>query len=82
MSELAQPFIEMAERIKLNAEQSFGGAFVILPPGEEAKPIELLMLNETKNAALFLSTLQTMVGMALQDIEDRERGADPFSRMR
>lgn len=73
MPELSEPFTKMAERIALNTEQGFGGAVVIVPPGDDPKPIELLILNNTGDPALFLATAQTLIGMALQDLSDQAK---------
>lgn len=81
MSELSDPFTAMAAQIDLNASEEFGGASVIMMPGEDVKPIRLLVLNGGDNPAVFLSTLQTMIQMAIQDLEDRTK-PDPFGGMR
>ena len=65
MSELSDPFTAMAAQIDLNASEEFGGASVIMMPGEDVKPIRLLVLNGGDNPAVFLSTLQTMIQMAM-----------------
>jgi hypothetical protein len=71
----------MAERIDLNEGQGFGGAFVIVPPGEEAKPAVMLMLDNANDPAVFWATLQTRATMALQELDDRQRqGAGAFGR--
>lgn len=84
MSDLSQPFTEMATRIDLNAEQGFGGAFVIMPPGEEPKPRVLLMLNNSDSPAMFWATLQTTCQLALQEIsqEEEARGGGMFGARR
>lgn len=77
MSDLSQPFTDMAARIDLNAEQGFGGSFVIMPPGEDPKPRVMLMLDNAENPAMFWSALQTVCTIALQEIqqdEDRQGG--------
>ena len=75
MSELSSPFLDMAARIDLNAEQGFGGAFVIVPPGEEAKPRVLLMLDNAENPAMFWAALQTTAQIALQELANEEQRA-------
>lgn len=71
----AAPFTTMAAKIALNAENGFGGAFVVVPPGEDAKPLTLLMLDDGANEAMFWANVQTMASMALQDIQARESAA-------
>lgn len=73
MSDLSQPFTDMAARIDLNAEQGFGGAFVIVPPGEEPKPRVLLMLDNAGNPAMFWAALQTTAQIALQDLQNEDQ---------
>ncbi len=69
---LSQPFVDMADRIDLNSEQGFGGAFVIVPPGEEPKPRVLLMLDNAGNPAMFWAALQTTAQLALQELQNEE----------
>lgn len=78
MGELSDPFTAMAERIAINKDQQFGGALVIVPPGEDVKPVELLMLDNSGNASLFLGTAMTMIQMALQIIADEEAKGSGF----
>lgn len=83
MSDLSAPFTEMAARIELNAAEGFGGAFVIVPPGEDGKPHVLLMLDNASDPAVFWATLQTRSQMALQALQEAEdRGAGAFGGMR
>lgn len=81
MTVLSEPFVDMARKIDLNAENGFGGAFVVQPPGEDAQPVVLLMLDNSADPAMFWSNVQTMAAMALKDLEDRSRDAAGF-RMR
>jgi hypothetical protein len=80
--DLSQPFTDMAERISLNADQGFGGAFVIMPPGEEPKPRVMLMLDNAENPAMFWASLQTVCGLALQEIQKAEEQSNGFGGMR
>lgn len=82
MADLSAPFTEMAARIDLNVEQGFGGAFVIVPPGEEPKTRTLLMLNNTEDASMFWSSLLTTCQIALQDIAKEEEQNAGFGGMR
>ena len=75
MTTRADPFTAMAAKIDLNAEHGFGGAFVVMPPGEEAVPMTLLMLDDGANEAMFWANVQTMAAMALQAIQARESAA-------
>lgn len=80
MSNRSDPFTEMATRIDLNAEHGYGGAFVIVPPGEEVKPKHVLLLDNADNPAMFWSTLQTVCQMALQEIAQAEDNMGGFGR--
>lgn len=64
-------FTAMAARIDLNVGQGFGGAFVIVPPHGE--PIELLLLNNKENDAVFWSLLKTTAEMALDELAQAQR---------
>lgn len=65
----------MASRIELNADQGFGGAFVIVPPGEEIEAHVMLMLDNAQDPAVFWATLQTRAQIALQELQKKEDAA-------
>lgn len=73
MTDNASPFSEMAESIKHNEGQGFGGACVIMPPGEGAEPISILILDSSQDVAQFLALIQTRCKLALDAIEDKQR---------
>lgn len=75
MSDLSQPFLDMASRIELNEAQGYGGAFVIVPPGEEIQPHVLLMLDNANDPAVFWATLQTRCEMALHDLRQKQESS-------
>lgn len=75
MSDISQPFTDMASRIELNADQGFGGAFVIVPPGEEIEAHVMLMLDNAQDPAVFWATLQTRAQIALQELQKKEDAA-------
>lgn len=75
MSDLSAPFTDMADRIDLNAEQGFGGAFVIMPPGADQKARVLLMLDNAENPAMFWAALQTTAQLALQELQQEEENS-------
>jgi len=54
----------------------------VQPPGEDAQPVVLLMLDNSADPAMFWSNVQTMAAMALKDLEDRSRDAAGGFRMR
>jgi hypothetical protein len=81
MSELSAPFTDMAARLELNAEQGFGGAFVIVPPVAEGADLRVkwnLMLDNADSPAMFWSTLQTVCTIALQEIAREEEQLGGF----
>lgn len=71
-------FGAMAKRIVHNAGQSFGGAFVIVPPNGD--PIETLILDAKQDPAQFWSLIKTRCDIALQEIDERQRTTRPFGR--
>lgn len=81
MSDLSQPFLDMAARIELNADQGYGGAFVIMPPGEEVEAHVMLMLDNAQDPAVFWATLQTRATLALQALQQKEEQAGGFGMM-
>lgn len=68
-------FRDMADRLDRNADQDFGGAFVVIPPEGEAQT--MLLIDSAKNPAIFWAALQTRVQIALQEIEEAQRGGMP-----
>lgn len=70
--EQAKPFHAMAARIEHNANARFGGAFVIVPPAEGGEPLEVLVLDESQNAAQFWMVLNAKCKMALDEIAAKE----------
>lgn len=78
----ADPFRDMAERIERNDAAEFGGAFVLVPPGlaSDMKPVEMLILDPNADAAQFWGTLMTRAKIALDEIEQAQRGAGVYGR--
>lgn len=66
-------FREMAERIKLNEANGFGGAVVIVPP-KGAAGITSLMV-EDGDPAFFWSTLKSRIDLALAQLAEQEAQA-------
>lgn len=67
-----KPFAEMAALIRHNKEESFGGAFVVVPP-EGGEPLATLLLDNRQDVAQFWSTLKTKCDIALAQIGEQER---------
>lgn len=72
-------FRKMAEQIDHNAQSGFGGAAVIVPPGDSGEVIELLLLDSKGDPAQFLSTLMTRIQLMVQDLE-AQRAQPGFPR--
>jgi hypothetical protein len=80
-SNAAQLFQDMADRIRHNADQSFGGAFVIIPPANGGDPLETLILDAKQDPAQFFTLLKVKCDMAIGLIEDQRRNQQgPFGR--
>lgn len=68
----SEPFKKMAASIEHNGEASFGGAFVIVPPGGgDAK--QTLILNPDADVAQFWGMLQAICQIALAEIARSEQ---------
>jgi hypothetical protein len=70
----ATMFEEMAAQIRLNRNAKFGGAFLIIPPGD-GEPFSSLMLNQEEQG-VFWGALKSLVEMAMNALETlaRQRG--------
>lgn len=72
-------FREMADRIKLNEANGFGGAVVIVPP-KGATGITSLMV-EDGDPAFFWSTLKSRIDLMINQLAEQEaRQNQPFGR--
>lgn len=60
--ERAKLFEDMAAQIRLNRDYKFGGAFLLVPPGD-SEPFSSLMLRQ-EEAPIFWSTIKTLVQVA------------------
>lgn len=80
MPDNSEPFTKMAERISHNVGSTFGGAVVIIPPGNNGDPIELLMLDAQGDPAQFWSTILTRIQVTIQKLQDQERIAQGYGR--
>ena len=74
----AGAFDRMAARVRLNAEQGFGGAFVVVQPDGVAQ--EMLLLDNAQNPAIFWSLIKTRAEIAIAEIEDAQRQGGGFGR--
>ena len=81
MSAVGDLFRAMAERIERNPEAEFGGALLIVPPGEQGQvsvPIEHLAISTRPDIAAFWGTAAAKIEVAKalfdQQQLDRSRG--------
>ena len=59
----------MADRIEKNADEPFGGCVLIVPPGEGAKTIEILKLDNDPDAAVFWGEITTKAATAVHELQ-------------
>jgi hypothetical protein len=68
MSAPAELLRAMAARIERNSEDEFAGCIVVLPPvmldGRGGEPIEILLIDPTRNARNFWATAKAEVEIA------------------
>jgi len=70
--EAAATLDRMSKACSLNAGPTFSGAIVIIPPGNGA-PVELLLLDNRQDPALFWGTVKSYVDAAIADLQEAER---------
>jgi hypothetical protein len=71
----SEPFTAMAEKIERNPE--FGGAVVIVPPGQE-DPVQWLIVDDKADLLRFWVKLKTDIDAMIQRIDERARMQTPF----
>lgn len=64
-------FEAMAAQIRLNKDAKFGGAFMVIPPGDN-EPFQSLMLGQDEQA-VFWSTIKTLAQIGLDAAEKQNR---------
>ncbi len=75
---LSDLFRRMADRIDHNVDSRFAGAAVIIIPGGQFEPIEILMLDTAQDPAQFIGTISTKFKMMLTTMDDRQRALQGF----
>ncbi len=75
--DFSQAFTQMASRVQRNSDESFGGAFVIVPPEGAGEVMQLLALTSTDPAAFWIM-LQGQINKALEEIQSRQN--HPYGR--
>lgn len=73
MSKQSDLFRKMAERIELNKDEAFGGAFVVVPPGDESEPFSSLILDAESDPSSFWGILKAKCDIALSKLDMAER---------
>lgn len=54
----------LADRLDANSGSEFGGAFIIIPPGEQPDVIDSVFITTTPNPAVFWSSVSGQVELA------------------
>lgn len=80
--EIADRFRAMADRIELNVGQPFGGAILVIPPGDDPSIIELLKLDPMPDASSFWAELKGRCDDAVQQLSMGARGTPAGFRPR
>lgn len=74
-ADIAARFRKMADRIEKNADEPFGGVYLICPPGEEVEPIEMLKLDGKSDGAIFWGEISSKANEAVQELTNAARNA-------
>lgn len=80
MADRSEPFYQMKERLDRNGAETFGGAFVIVPPEGGGEPIETLILDSKQDLAQFWNAVITKCQIMLADVEQKQRTGQGFGR--
>ena len=72
----SEPFTAMAERIERNPE--FGGAVVIMPPGDGEVPMQWLIVDSSADVLRFWLKLKTDIDAVIQALDERSRNQQAF----
>lgn len=76
----SEPFDRMARAIEHNKAAGFGGAAVIVIPGQPEQIIEMLILDPRQNVAQFIGAVATRIQMIQNELEQKQRMLQGFSR--
>ena len=68
--EAAVLFREMAERLEANTGDTFGGAFLVVPPGDSV-PVDGVFITTSPNPAVFWSSVGGQVSLAIEGMSDQ-----------
>lgn len=70
---LAAAFDQMAAKIRLNKDDNFGGAFVLVPPVGFGQPVDGLILNSSNAAMMFWANLKLIVDDTMAQMKEQQR---------
>ena len=73
-------FDQMAARIRLNADQGFGGAFVIAPPKSGGEAIETLLVDVRQDPVQFWTLLKSKCDVELDQLGAQAKSQQAFGR--
>jgi hypothetical protein len=65
-------FEDMARQIRLNKDAKFGGAFLVVPPGEAGEPFASLMLKQDE-PSIFWGAVKTLAEVAMNALDPRNQ---------
>lgn len=66
------PFETMAARIRANSATDFGGAFVVVPPGEN-EPVAYLTLDSRQDPAMFWANIKAIAELTIAEMDEKQR---------
>lgn len=73
-------FRKMAERLDHNAEDGFGGCFLIVPPVDGGEVIETLILDSKQDATQYWILLKSKCEMEIARLDGANRNQSAYGR--
>jgi hypothetical protein len=77
--QIAARFRQMADRIEKNESEPFGGAVLIMPPGD-GMVVEMLNFDPTPDGALFWGAIRSKADEAVAELQQQARAQQGFRR--
>lgn len=78
-TDYAAPFRKIADRLDLNRSEGVSGAACIVPPGD-GKRLELLLLRNEEDPAMFWHLIKTHAEIAIQELANAEQQQGMYGR--
>lgn len=79
--DIADRFRRMADRIEKNGAEPFGGAALIVAPGDgDLLSVELLKLDPKPDAAMFWGEIRSKADEAVAELSANQRMQNSFRR--